>query len=276
MADQSDVETVLTALVSGVLYPQGTTGPSILGRVCRVYRGWPNAAALDADLAAGVVNVTVFPEARHQANTTRWPDECEVVSQVSPTLTVAVEGNTATFAGVAGPGQVAGLQADEMAVVHRIVAGDTPASVATVLASRLQTRRVAVVSGASVTVPGAGLLVGRVVADQTVRRATRRQRQGFRVSCWCPDPASRDAAASAIDTALSMQDFIALPDGMAGRLRFMASSVFDQSQDAALYRRDLLYSVDYATTVMTLLPSMIFGDATLAPDGGGIVLGRVG
>ena len=130
MADQADVETVLAGLVSGVLYPQGVTAPSVLGVVCRVYRGWPNSAALDADLAAGVVNVTVFPQAGHERNTTRWPDECALQAWVSPTLTVSVDGVTATFAGAAGLGQVAGLLVDGVAVVHRLVGNDTPASVA--------------------------------------------------------------------------------------------------------------------------------------------------
>ena len=88
---------------------------------------------------------------------------------------------------------------------------------------------------------------------------------------WCRVPVSRDAAAAAVDTALAAQVFLTLPDGTAGRLRFASSSVFDQSQDAQLYRRDLLYSVDYSTTQTTTLPSMIFGDTTLARPGAGVV-----
>ncbi len=74
----------------------------------------------------------------------------------------------------------------------------------------------------------------------------------------------------------SARNFIDLPDGFAGRLRFVSSAVFDQSEDAALYRRDLIYSVEYATTVAEVLPEMIFGDVTLAPNGGGIVQSRLG
>jgi len=65
--------------------------------------------------------------------------------------------------------------------------------------------------------------------------------------------------------------FIALADGSTGRLRYVATTEFDQSQDSALYRRDLIYSVDYLTTVSEAQPSMIFGDTTLAPLGGGVV-----
>lgn len=61
MADQADVETALVQIASAALYPQGTTGPSICGTLCRVYRGWPTPAGLDADLAAGAVNVSVYP-----------------------------------------------------------------------------------------------------------------------------------------------------------------------------------------------------------------------
>ena len=276
MADLSDIETALVQTIGGVLYPQGSTAPSVVGVLCRIYRGWPNAAGLDADLAAGYVNVTVFPEARVQENTTRWPSEFETTGASVPDLTISVRGTSATVTGSARLGQVAGILCDNVAVVHRMAAGDTPALVAAVLAQRLRTVRIVQLSGATLTVPGAGQIIGRVVADQPAQRQTRRQRQRFRVSCWCPAPGTRDVISATVDRALSLGDFIALPDGTAGRVRFTGTSVFDQSEDAALYRRDLLYSVEYATTVDTMLPSMIFGDATLAPNGAGIVQSLLG
>lgn len=275
MADQSDVEAALVRAIGAVLYPAGAAAPSLVGVLCRVYRGWPNAAALDADLAAGVVNVTVFPQPGHMTNTTRWADEVTVPTLVLPQLNVTVTGQTAKFSGIAVAGQIAGLLVDGLAVVHRTTATDTPALVAAVLASQIRTQRIALLSGTAVTVPGAGLLIGRVVADQMTLVATRRQRQGFRISFWCPDPGSRDAVAGAVDGALSALDFIALPDSTAGRLRFVASSAFDQGEDARLYRRDLVYDVDYATTVASVLPEMIFGDLAVAPDGGAVVLNRL-
>ncbi len=275
MADQSDVETALVSLIGAAFYPAGPGAVSLLGPDCRIYRGWPTTAALDADLAAGAVNITVFPEATLQAVTTRWPDEWTLGAPVVAGLGVMVSGDTATFTGTADPGQVAGLLADNVAVVHRTVAGDTPERVAAVLASYLATRRIAVAAGGSVLVPGVGSLVGRVTADQPALRETRRQRQGFRLSCWCPDPATRDQAGAAIDQALSGLDFIDLPDGTAGRLRFATSIVFDQTENAALYRRDLVYTVEYATTAAADLPSMIFGSAAYSPNGGDVALVRL-
>jgi hypothetical protein len=261
MADQSDIETTLATLIAAILYPQGTEAPSILGKLCRIYRGWPHSGALDADLAAGLVNITIFPDPRHQPLTTRYPADPQIITPVSPSYTITTTATTATIGGTPGRGQVVGLLVDELAVVHRTAATDRPELVAAILAADISTRRMALVAGATITIPGAARLVGRVVADQTVLSETRRQRQMFRVTLWCPDPATRDAAGSAIDAALSALSFIALPDGTAGRLLFHGSSLLDHAENAALYRRDLHYTVEYATTVATVLPAMIFGDA---------------
>lgn len=182
MADLSDVEEALLRLAAEVLYPEGASAPSILGRACRLYRGFPQGAALDADLVAGISHVSVFPEARPQAVTTRYPDRWERISAVVPGLTVTVQGRSATVAGSAHEGQVAGLMVDGMAVVHRTAQGDTPEMVAAVLATYLRTRKIVTVEGATLTVAGSGPMVGRVVADQTMRRETRRQRQVIRLS----------------------------------------------------------------------------------------------
>jgi hypothetical protein len=102
-----------------------------------------------------------------------------------------------------------------------------------------------------------------VVADTPVQRELRRQEQDFRISCWCPTPASRDAAAAAIDQSLSGMRFIVLSDNSQGRMIYCGTAVFDQSQNASMYRRDLMYSVEYATTVSASQPAMLFGNLML-------------
>jgi hypothetical protein len=268
MADQSDVETALVARVAAILYPLGPNAPSTLNRLCRIYRGWPHSASLDADLAEGHVNVTVFPDPRHERVTTRYPAEFQILTRATPTYTVATTQTDATIGGMPGGGQLVGLLVDNIAVVHRTAPSDSPELVAAILAADLATQRVAFAAGPTINLPGAARIIGRVVADQLARSETRRQRQGFRISLWCPDPATRDACASAIDAALSAIDFIDLPDGTAGRLLFHSSTVIDQAESAALFRRDLLYSVDYATTVSATLPALIFGDTDFAADHG--------
>jgi hypothetical protein len=268
MADQSDVETALANAIAGALYPNGSAGGSVIGTTCRIYRGWPNAVALDADLAAGIVNVTVFPDAARQRNTTRWPEEWVAGVAVAPTLSMLISGTTASVFGTGGAGMLAGLQVDTLSVVYRTQAGDTPELVAASLADKLRgLGRVALASGADVSVPGAGYMIGRVEADQPGQRESKRQSQGFRVSLWCPGPASRDSAGAAVDGALAAMAFLALPDGTGGNLRYLSSVLYDQSLNARLYRRDLLYNVDYATTITEALPSMIFGVTDIVADG---------
>ena len=175
-------------------------------------------------------------------------------------------GDTAVFAGNAGPGQIAGILVDGLAGVHRTIAGDTPYSVAAALATALQSLN-AMGVGAAVQVVGARDMVARVVADQPAAREIRRQRQAFRIACWCPDPSSRDAVATAVDVALAQANFITLPDGLSGRMRFVGSVPSDRAQLATLYRRDLVYSVDYATSVSAGLPTLLFGNAAMSASG---------
>ena len=90
MADESDVETALVALSSAALYPNGANSPSVPGPDCRIYRGWPNSAALDADLTAGRINVTVFAVPVMRAPQRDTPNS--IGQSDPPTLTVSVSG----------------------------------------------------------------------------------------------------------------------------------------------------------------------------------------
>ncbi len=262
MADQSDVEAALVAAISAALYPSGTDASSALGVTARVYRGWPNAAALDADLAAGLVNVTVFPVEGAMRNTTRWPNDWRAAS-AAPTLTVSLAASTATFAGAAGAGQLAGVLVDDATYVHRTSAGDTPALVAAMLGAAVGATRPAAVAGASLTVPDTRRFVARTAADGQARRELRRQEQTFRITAWCPTPALRDQTIICIDSALSAVTFLTFADGARGWLRWTSTVTQDKSEDAKLYRRDLLFTVDFPLMQTAMQPSMLFGDLTL-------------
>ncbi len=111
--------------------------------------------------------------------------------------------------------------------------------------------------------PDAPRLIARTAADAAGQLELRRQDQNFRITAWCPTPALRDAAVSRIDQALSASRFLALADGTTGWIRWAGTTTQDKSQDAKLYRRDLVYAVDYPTTQLANLPSMLFGDLTL-------------
>lgn len=175
-------------------------------------------------------------------------------------MTVMVSGNSVTFGGTAAPGQLAGILVDDRSYVYRTQEGDTPGLVAANLAVMARDAAIVQLQGTSLTIAGAGRLRARVVADATAQREVRRQQQTFRISCWCATPATRDATAAAIDQAFSNMTFIALAEGSQAHLRYAGTEEFDQSQDARLYRRDLLYNIEYPTIVCATQPTMLFGN----------------
>jgi len=259
MADESDVESALVGLAATALYPNGINQPSVPGPDCRIYRGWPNSSALDTDLAAGRINVTIFPMRGHERTTTRFTQIWAGIP-VQPTLTALVSGVSVTFSGIAGEGQVVGLLVDGQGYAYRIQVGDSPALVAANMAALARANSIVQLSGSTLSIPGAGSLRARVVADAFAQQEIRRQEQIFRVTCWCPTPATRDSTAIAIDLSLAQFTFLTFADASQGKLAYSGTTIFDQSQDALLYRRDLLYQIEYATVVIASQPAMLFGD----------------
>ena len=258
MADQSEVETALAALAAEALYPHGPEAESRPGPPCRIYRGWPNPTALDADLAMGRINVTIFAGDTSPRLTTRFTEEW-LSTPALPTLLVSTSARSITFSGNADPGQVAGILIDRQPYLYRTRAGDSPALVAATLTAQIRTTQIVHLRGASLEIPDAQALKARVAIDRPSFQEIRRQLATIRITCWCPSPETRDSTATIIDTAFAAMPFIQLPDTSQARLTFAGGAVLDQSANASLYRRDLLYAVEYATTQTQLQPSMLFG-----------------
>ena len=267
MADQADVEVALAALVANALYPNGTAAASATGAVYRVYRGYPASPVLDADLAAGVVHVSVAPAGGEVRNVTRYPRVWREVAPVLQQLDAAVNGVSVTFSGSCAVGQLAGVMVDDAAFPYAVQANDSPATVASNLAAQIRLAGWIVdYAGSTLGVPGADRFTARVVAGAGALQEIRRQVQEFRVSMWCPDPAARDAAAPVVDVVLGNAGFIPLADGSCCRARFAGVTASDGGADADLYRRDLIYAVEYPTTLSQLTPAMLFGTVTASAN----------
>ena len=267
MADQADVETALAAIVANALYPGGVGAPSVTGNVCRIYRGFPNTPALDADLAAGVVNITVMAGEGAVKNVTRYPRRWVSVTPVAQVLSVAVAAQAAVFSGTCAVGQLAGLKVNGVVYPYAVQANDSPATVASNIAALLRAAGWVVdYAGATVGVPGAETFTARVVSGAGSLKEIKRQQQDFRITLWCPDPASRDAVAPVIDEALAGLRFIPLADGSYARLIFAGSVAEDNAADASLYRRDLTYGAEYPTTLAQMTPAMLFGVTTVTAN----------
>jgi hypothetical protein len=259
MADLSDVEDALVLEVTGALYPEGVTQVSVVGTTCRIYRGWPLTASLNSDLATGVVNVTVFPTSKRDEVPDPYLDQPYATSSPA-SLIASVTGQSVTFSGLVESNQVVGLLVDGIPFSYPVGVSDTTDSIAANLAAPIGATRAVAISGSTVTIPGVITLIGRVVANGSVSEQLRRQRREIQVSCWCPTAALRDTVCQAVDLALTSTPFQALTDGTKAHIHYVSTQVYDQSQNALLFRRDLCYLCEYTIISESVAPAMLFGD----------------
>ncbi|ADE12139.1 hypothetical protein [Sideroxydans lithotrophicus] len=257
MADLSDVENALVTLIAQTLYPAGipvgVNPPSPVANVpCVVYAGWPIPAQLDADLKIGKAHVSVFPTPSER-NTTRYPKKWETLSIVPATLTLAINGQQVTVGG-AMPSPFSthnlALGVGTKNYVYSVQPTDTLNSIATALAALVAVDFTGASSaGAVITLPTAAHIShARVGTTGTSIREIRRQERVFQLVTWSDTSVHRDAIVAAFDPVLAVTQFIMLADGTAARLIYKSSPITDNNQKVGLYRRDLLYTVEYATT----------------------------
>jgi hypothetical protein len=259
MADLADVEDALVTFVTAALYPQGTSQSCVVASECRVYRGWPLPAGLNADLAAGVTNVTVFPTPNASRVVTPLPITYPTGTPPS-TFSARTVGEAATFVGTPAPYHYIGLLIDRTSYVYRPRSGDTAASVAAALALQVRADRIVQLSDTTLTIPGTSRLIVRIFSGQSLLHEVRRQERDIVVACWSPNPTLRDQVTATIDVSLACATFLQLSDGSSGRVRYKDTSEYDRAESALLYRRDLVYAVEYPTVVLQTDPPMMFGD----------------
>ena len=261
---------------------------SAAGLPVRIYRGWPVAEQLDIDLDNGIAHVTVF----EQSGMTRLLGgnlDPDISIPAVSTLSASVTGNVVTFSGACAAGQLAGVEFGGASWYYPVQATDTPVVVAEALAAViwggpwLLESGLAITDGAgnpillsggaevSVGDGGAGVLtidttlpvIARTGQAGQSRRRPREQEQGYCITCWAPDPASRDAICSSLDAVLSDTRWLQLPD-QAARLLWQHTRSDDVPSKARLWRRDLTYTVRYWTTRTTTAPPMLWGGGQLS------------
>jgi hypothetical protein len=263
MADLADIEQAIVNLVTTVIYPAGTTQASIIGSQCRIYRGWPVAANLNSDLSAGVINVTVSPDEEPGRTTTRYFPRPQIISY-TPGTTIIAQSNTLTVGGTPTTGDLAGALINGAPYIYPIQANDTIGLVASGLAGTMIGSLSVTVTGSTLTINQPARIIARVVSRAASAIESRRQEKCIRVIFWCPDPTSRDTLAIATDQQMAQTTFLSIADGTSARIIYRNTRVYDQAQNASLFRRDLIYLTEYATISTQNLPSMLFGDVMIA------------
>jgi hypothetical protein len=259
MADLSDVETALVAALMAIAYPSGSSGASAFGAAAKVFRGQAAGSMLVADAAAGVVDIGVFPDPGRGRDTTRWGVQVTELGG-SPGVTVVTDGNSATFYGSANRGDLAGVLVGATGYVYAAQTGDSASLVAACVAGAIRANTICWLTGATLTVPACTAIAARTGAAAQALEEWARQEHDFRISVWAGTPALRDAACGAVGAALATMTFLTLADGTGGRLRYSATASDDADQASSVYRRDLVYTVEYGTTVLMSGPRVLFGD----------------
>lgn len=267
MSDISDVQRALVQIIFDTVYPgvnfdvkntqwdskqtwDGLASQSITGTPIGVYSGWPPpTVGLANVLGANGTHVTVFPKAGER-NTTRYQERGNVTVAPVTTLVMNVFGNTVQIGGTVSTPQNLMMKVNGKQYVYAVRPNDTTLTIGNALAAMIAMDVPGTYApGGSISVgPGGRIQATRVGGFGTVSREIRRQERIVQISIWTGTPALRDIIAAAVDVKLAGTHFFTLPDGFAARLIYKNSMTIDTFQKETLYRRDLDYSVEYATT----------------------------
>ena len=78
-------------------------------------------------------------------------------------------------------------------------------------------------------------------------KVTHRQKESVIISIWAPTNALRNTVAMAVDVAFKAVNHLTFPDTSQGILAYYNHRQMDTLETANIYRRDLIYTVEYAT-----------------------------
>lgn len=279
MADLSDVSDALVKIIAGVFYPDGLGGPATPEKPLKVYAGWPDPETLTRDLTGNpdfpVLHISVFPEAMER-RTTRYGDEWEEGPRPTKTFEVGVAGQTIHITGGQPdpyyPQNIAAI-IDAKGYPLRIL----PEWTADAVAYRLSLLIAADWPGTSValstiTVPApARITAARVGIIGSAQQEVARQEKAFRITIWADRHESRVWAAKKIVPELGANLTFRLADGTSAYMVCRSNTDFDRAGDHVAFRRDLIYTVEYATTRETKAPELIVARTELETPKGDLI-----
>lgn len=244
MANISDVENALVNIAQTVIYPNGIGNPSIAGVDVRIFPGWPIPANLDADLTAGKANVSIFPTTIER-NTTRFSLDWEDQSITAATLALSLDDEDITVSGIVSIPQTCMVVYNNTPYSYAVQSNDTIDSVATNIANLIPG---ASATGAVITTTGAYQLSANISTEGSSIQEIKRQSRVFRITIWAPSDTIRTTLESALDVNYAINRRITMPDLFIAYVVYSGTHVHDSAEKANLYRTDLLYTVEYATT----------------------------
>jgi hypothetical protein len=255
VADLTDIQDALATLIESAVYPNGTTAASVINADVAIFPGWPSPEELDADLAAGKANVSIYSQPGVERNTSRFPREYQQQSAVVHTLTALVTNNIVGIGGANASNAPAqwvtvaiGDVGQEKFYSYGVTPGQALAAIATGLAALIAADVPASAAGPVITIATGKPVAARVGSTAPFWRELRRQQRGFQITLWCASPAQRTQLAKAIDPVLAATDRLALADGSGAHMVYASSHESDEAQKSAIFRRDIFYQIEFATS----------------------------
>lgn len=269
MIDISQVVSALIEQLGTAIYPEGVGSPPVNKSSTRLYAGWPNAKALDEDLALGIVNVSAFPRAGLGQITSRYNKEWSHDEIPTPTLRAKVIGRVVTFTGVGSDGLLAGIIEGEQSWALKVMEGWAPAKVAS--AFHRIVRPGVVLDGDSLIFSGTSRLEARTAAAVPEEREVRRQRRGIQLTVWAPTPEARDLTFQILDLWVATHPFFDV-ENRAVRLEYSGDTFDEDARQANLHRRDMLLTVEYPTIEKRDSPPVVIPQVNIVVNPGGSVI----
>lgn len=268
MADLSEVEGAFITIIAGALVPNTTYTPysvvtsTVNGAQFRAFRGWPLDTQLQNDLKSGISNISIFSAPGLARDTTRFLRRMTpTITQIdTPTMTATLSGRTVTFAGTTTVHECIGIGYRSAGYAYRLQSNDTPTSVAAAFAANIPG---ATSTGSTLTINTNENITVTYGADATLLTELHRQEQIMRVSVWTPTTVLRDQLCTLIDPAIMWYDrFVFTDNSISGPICGAGTHVDDVVGLEFMWRRDLLYKIEYATNYAQIAPPYVLGETT--------------
>lgn len=270
MADLSDVTAYLYQQAILAVYPNGASAPSVANMDCIVGEGWPLGEDIDLDVngkmknAAGVAvdrpggpraTVSIFPMQGTGKTVYQILDETYTISPpvinlsfniTGSPVTVSGGGTTINVSGQPAVGEYLTVVADEAHVYS--ATGPTTAALLSALAAQASANYPGTSSTATtLTVPVNAYLTVRQGGQAIQGKVTHRQCNQVMVTVWAPNRVARNQFSAAIDNLIKQNIRVTMPDTSQAMVIYSRTNTIDEQQAESIYRRDLIYDVEYAT-----------------------------
>jgi hypothetical protein len=265
VADIEDVSATLASTIAGLL--TGSGGVPLNGVQTDVFPGWPKPNDLKAALAAGAVQVSVYPMPGASGSATRHERDWELLTAAVVTTTVTISNGIITFGGSITLPLNVSVNSESLTATYGATDSDTLTSLASNVAAACVASGIrAAASGAVLTLASGDPYATVSLGGQGVLgRENAREKQIFQITTWAPSQALRQATAAAFEPYLMGIDTLTLPDKSAGHIFFMKSLLNDHSELENLYRKDVWFTVEYPYVETTPAYSVTLFTSTIVP-----------